>query len=735
MKYTKFSIRTLAVGVVSIGLGTATVGQNLSHHVPVVAYADEETDNSSVSTEEQEHQASIQEVEAKRDEVVAAILKLKNNDLSEDQIKKILSSEIYQLDSLDTYISQEKDELVRKLSTVQFKYELIDKVLTEWNAFYASKGIEHKLGFSDLGRLSVFNSSPKSDIRYGYPTVNNIIEPSVGYEFRSLINSYASRDENEMIRDQQLAFHDLRNLEKSYDDLKEAREKYNEVVTYFNAQPEETRKEQFIDFADGMLRFAWGSIQYTSVDREDVLRKLTLLENRIKGKIADEKAIAQAVKEVNGKKSTIAAAVQKLENINISGEISDLFVNENGYTSYDDFTIAGLSQAFQTFEELEATKQKKIQQWEHLLKQMTVINDILIQANQFEEKQGGEKHSYTISLITGPAGSKPITKSPSVSASRPSSEEFFASKEKVRSVDLPYKFYNALDEIRYTGDSKVIEEKRDAALSLLSLAEKKYDAMTKAVSAYNQLIDKINALPKDKRHQTWVDLIDQKEPYLSVLDALRFGDEETEEGIESRKENLLAIFKKFDQETFASTAPSTESSTSSSENATKPSSDSTVSSSSDASDKEPTLTSSSSATAESISSATESTSSSSEEAASSLGDMNSSSENATNPSSDSTVSSSSDASDKEPTTTSSSSATAESIPSVTESTSSSSEETASSHRIVREEKTKISDASGSISKNRNQKQLPKTGTMPTIISILGALPVFVAAYLSRKKVN
>ncbi|WP_067087587.1 hypothetical protein [Streptococcus marmotae] len=388
-------------------------------------------------------------------------------------------------------------------------------------------------------------------------------------------------------------------------------------MTYFNAQPEETRKEQFNDFADEGFRSIWTDVHSSGryLNRENVLKHLTLLENRIKGKIADEKAIAQAVKEVNDKKATIAVAIQKLENIQIEGGISNLYVNENGYTSYDDFTIEELSQAFPTFEELEATKQKKFQQWEHLLEQMTVINDILIQANQFEEKQGGKKHWYTMYLIAGPAGSNPITES--ASTSRPSSEEFLASKEEVSSVDLPYKFYDALDEIRYTGDSHVIEEKRNVALSLLSLAEKKYDAMTEAVSAYNQIIDKINALPQEKRRQTWVDLIYQKEPYLYVLDELRFGDGETEESIENRKENLLAIFKKFDQETFASTAPSTESSTSSSENATNPSSDSTVSSSDAASDKEPTTTSSSSATAESIPSATGSTSSSSEETESS----------------------------------------------------------------------------------------------------------------------
>ncbi|MTB65097.1 YSIRK-type signal peptide-containing protein [Streptococcus sp. zg-86] len=594
MKKQRFSLRRLAVGVVSIGLGTAMVPAVTQLGSVEIVKADTDTES---TNDEAARQVAIQEVEAKRDEVVAAILKLKNNDLSEDQVKEILSSEIYQLDSLDTYASQEKDELVRKLSTVQFKYDLIDEVLTQWNAFYVSKGIEHKLGFSDLERVKKYDdSSPKSSIRYGYPTVSNVIEPtdSVSSSFRllSTFNLYGNYDENDMVRDQRYALKDVVTFTENYTTLKEAREKYNAVVTYFNAQPEETRKEQFTDFADESFRSIWHDIQGTGayLNREDIVRKLTLLENRIKGKIADEKAITQAVKEVNDKKSTIVAAIQKLENIQIEGDISDLYVNENGHTSYNDFTVDELSRLFLTFEELETAKQTKFQQWEHLLEQMNVINDILIQANQFEDKQGGEKHRYTTSRNY--VESKEETR-PTIIASQPT-DEFLADKVEVTSVSLTYEFEYSLDEISRTGDSHVIEEKRNVALSLLSLAKKKYDAMTEVVSAYNQLIDKINALPQEKRRQTWLDLIYQKDPYLYVLDELRFGDGVTEEETESRKENLLSIFKKFDQETFASTAPSTESSTSSSENTTNQSSDSTVSSSGDDSDKKPTMTSSNS---------------------------------------------------------------------------------------------------------------------------------------------
>ncbi|MER0123953.1 YSIRK-type signal peptide-containing protein [Streptococcus sp. ZJ93] len=611
MKKQRFSLRKLAVGVVSIGLGTAVIPAVTQLGSVEIVKAD--TD--------QARQAAIQEVETKREEVVAAILKLKNNDLTEEQVRKLVVSENYYLGNLGGETLERKDKLLTLLASIQFKYDLIDEVLTKWNAFYVSKGIEHKLGFSDLERLKEVDLSPNSKVRYSYPVVSRFVEPtySLSSSFRNLIFINSDRDENNMIRDQRSAFNDLRNLEKNYEDLKEAREKYNEVVTYFNAQPEEIRKEQFNNFADESFRSIWNDIQSTGayLNREVVLRKLTLLENRIKGKIADEKAIAQAVKEVNDKKSAISAAIQKLENITIQGEASNLYVNENGYTSYDDFTIDGLSQAFHTFEELETTKQTKLRQWEHLLEQMNVINDILIKANQFEEKQGREKHSYTIYLIDGPAVSAPKTEHFPATIARPSREEFLESKEEVSSVDLPYKFYNTLDEIRYTGDNHVIEEKKNVALSLLSLAEKKYDAMTEAVSAYNNLIDKINTLPQEKRHQTWLDLIYQKDPYLYVLDELRFGDGETEEETESRKENLLAIFKKFDQETFAATAPSTESGMLSSENTTNQSSDSTVPSSSEDEDKETTVTSSSSTTDESIPSATESTSSSSDETESS----------------------------------------------------------------------------------------------------------------------
>lgn len=272
----RFVLRKLAVGLVSLSLGASVLPQ-VSGANTSLALAEEVTTSPSRGS-------AISEVTAKRDEVLNKLHELiGSNEADSKFFRDIIGNKKYANlanPHLDTDIESKKDVTLRRLDTELFRLDLFKQAVDNMNSFFERHGIADRLTYADvyMERKEVSEPLP----RYSFELKHDIGKSKALFYFIWLLWP-STYDENELLENKKHIDNLISGLEPRVEAIKTSQQKYNEVISYFNSQPEDIRKEQFDAFAYEMVQ----DISY-SVDNGYNFEKIVTLEERIKAFASDD---------------------------------------------------------------------------------------------------------------------------------------------------------------------------------------------------------------------------------------------------------------------------------------------------------------------------------------------------------------------------------------------------------------------------------------------------------------
>lgn len=543
--------KLLKYGLLSLSLVTL-VGflevSSLSRFGTVTVFASEITDQT---------QATIDTIRTKRDEVLQRLRQLSGG----EEVESIFDRRFFELKDLDhdPNIVDQKDNLLRRLDTELFRIELIAEVYAEMQGYYAKIQQANPWTALDLyqGKEIFERSNSMTDRRYMFSEASLTTIPGNSYEVYRLAND---SNENTLIaaRDELVGF--FKEAAETSDLMLEFKNRYNDLVRYFNAQPEAVRKGQYQEFAKDRL----SSLYYEVTKKifphnvEQIREELKRLEYRVKGQVVSQSKREQIAQLLVSKKAMVVEELKKLPYIDLTNTRLDLLdVTAYGYTD-NKSKIPGIQlDKDATSDEAQQFQDRRLKEWDQLLSKLRLMDRFLSRINKVEKsygKKGDNKHviyvyDSSIAHAAEPAriNEESKAKSPAIAVGRGSGAEFVADKLTIKTESNSQLLYNVNNIVRNDmSDEAAFSQLIRSTEEKVSLYEKRYEAQSELVGIYNQMIEKINTLPKEVRRERWLKFIYQENPSLYLLDAIRLTTVESLEQLEMAKEDLIKRMRIFE---------------------------------------------------------------------------------------------------------------------------------------------------------------------------------------------
>ncbi|MET3558522.1 hypothetical protein ABID29_001648 [Streptococcus rupicaprae] len=538
------SLKHIPILLISASLGIAV--PMLSTDFPVnKVYAEE----ISVAGEQEQRQEAIREVQNKRDEVLDKLRQLTGN----EEAKSILDQRFYWLADLnnDSELVAHLNKRLKQLDTELFKISLLEEVYNRLKAYNEQTQSEQRFNFLDLYRGVPYIEQELP--RYSFAEVGMLdTELLAQLNWLAVLN-----DETSLIRYQHSILSRLTTLEASIEEFKPVRDKYNELIRYFNNQPEEVRKQQYHDFmADAVQKLSYTVSYKTSFspahaesgyigEQAEVLNRLNRLEHRIKGQLLTSDQLQRIQAELDQKKADSITKLQTLPHINFKGKPELLDVNDYRYTTVGSSNAQHLPEEI-TAEEAEAFKANKLENWDKLLYQMTLMSDRLEALNQLNDRyQLGHEYDFTFVTEVHAFEAKPVSPMPSrvLTTDEFIAEHISVSKHYLRDIE---KGIHLIGYEPFT-DESYLNQLANLADQKLAFWTKKLETEQELVTIYNKIIDKINQLPKEQRHKVWLELIYPKKHRITYLvDAIALESVTDEASLTVERSEILELLTIFE---------------------------------------------------------------------------------------------------------------------------------------------------------------------------------------------
>lgn len=333
-------------------------------------------------------QLALDSIRTKRDELLGRLRQLVGNDEG-DRIFDKHFAELRQLETTPSLVTQ-KDSLLRRLDTELFRLELIEEVYAEMVAYYATIGQANPWTALDLYRGEAIFKRPDSmtDRRYTFSEASLTLISGDSYQVYRLAND---SNENNLIASHDELIKFFKEATATSDLMLEFRHRYNELIRYFNAQPEAVRKEQYREFAKERLSAIYYEVTQTlsPYKAERIREELKRLDYRVKGNVITQAQRDQIMQTIANKKAAVLEELQKLPYIDLT-QIR---------TEYMDVTARGLNRdlAYRpdlslnrdaTPEEAKQFQERRLREWEQFLSKLKLIDSFFERINKVEKQYG-----------------------------------------------------------------------------------------------------------------------------------------------------------------------------------------------------------------------------------------------------------------------------------------------------------------------------------------------------------